>query len=434
MVGPFFGGTSVPWTLLARTLQTKTSGEEQRFTSEQRNSEVFEQGSRERNFELTDLWGTKEKMLRAPEVHDTRADDLYEWNRRGRRWVFTWNNPPDNWRNVLRAGDQPGLDKGYYDNVEAHVDVMRVGMNKEEIEENELGPLNIDEIKGTRCIMLNGRPWDTIVKFLVAEEEEAPSTGTKHIQGYVEFNCVVRYRSLRRAFPIYWDIAGGGREVNVEYCTKGGNEEKIIRVGEMSETMSARVSKKQGKVQMLKELIDMNWEDFMDKYPYETFMHGAKLLEYKKRKTRMNKPWDGKLEDKNIWIWGPARTGKSRWAHEQVEVEEAYIKMQNKWWDGYDRDKHKVVIIEDADPMYLKALTGHIKIWSDRYGFDAEIKGGSMRIDPGMYNLIVTSNHSMDDIWGGEDLEAIRSRFTEWHIEDRADVRLKSNILLVNNH
>ena len=57
-----------------------------------------------------------------------------------------------------------------------------------------------------------------------------------------------------------------------------------------------------------------------------------------------------------------------------------------------------------------------MKIWSDRYAFNGEIKGGTVYVEPGRWYLIVTSNHSIDEVFQGapeDDRNAIKRRFTE---------------------
>lgn len=121
------------------------------------------------------------------------------------------------------------------------------------------------------------------------------------------------------------------------------------------------------------------------------------------------------------WICGTTGIGKSRYIRDTYPSA-VYFKPQNKWWDGFTGEK--IVLIDDFDKS--GACLGHyLKIWSDCYSFNAEIKGSTIK--PVYDKFFITSQYRPSDIWcAGSDREkwdeemkdAIERRFTICTIEN----------------
>lgn len=125
---------------------------------------------------------------------------------------------------------------------------------------------------------------------------------------------------------------------------------------------------------------------------YEGYVK-RRLAELTPRRT-----FDGELSYKNIWIVGPPGCGKSRMVHDTFS--DIYFKSLNKWWDQYEGQK--CVLIEDADPNKCEHLAYYFKIWADRYSFAGELKCGRIQINASDYNLVVTSNYSIEECFPNE--------------------------------
>ena len=321
----------------------------------------------------------------------TRESTITSVNTKGKRWCFTWNNPPENWQVVLSAEEQI---------------------------EDEDGPASVLR----RSVVQK-------IKKLVAEEEFAPSTGTKHIQGYVHFETQFWRNTLMTAFGgnIYFISARGTELDNYKYCTKTGRN--VLKIGEFTQETEKWVSKLQRTKQMLEDVTSLTWMEFTEKWPLEAFHQRNKLLDWKSDHIKKHNAWDGDLRKKNWWIWGPPGVGKSRWVRSQFEPNEICTKWQNKWFDGYDDLETKCILFEDVDPDKIKVLMTFLKTWADRYYQTQEIKGAKTVINPGKWFIVITANYSMEEcIENNIDLQALKRRFSEVEIKDSNDIYLNTRL------
>lgn len=233
-------------------------------------------------------------------------------------------------------------------------------------------------------------------------EEIAPTTGTPHLQGYVQlvkrkaFNVVTKMLPKCHITPCL-----GGSQDNVNYCNKACTN--VVEFGILRTIARAR-AKQATDWQILIDLahkgeLDRIRNDHPREYAiyYKTFKQMA--LDGLQARQRVRQC---------LWIYGAPGTGKSRAVADLFP--EAYWKNANKWWDGYRGED--TVILDDLGSAKLYEL---LKRWADRYKVIGEVKGGA--IDLSYDRFIVTSNFHPGEL-GSQDIgvpgvtiQAVERRF-----------------------
>lgn len=207
---------------------------------------------------------------------------------------------------------------------------------------------------------------DKWVKYMIAGRETCPTTGTPHIQAYVELKDNIRFSTILNMLPkrAHVEIAGGTAEQNTKYCSK---EENVIinfgtpkQQGKRTDLLGIAEKIKEGK--SIKKLIEDG--DIATQCGLQVTQT---LLPYFEQ-TRNWKP-------EVIWIHGESGSGKSRLA--RTIAPNAYDKaVQNDWWQGYDA--HEDVLFDDFRDSQIN-LVEMLRIL-DRYPHEVNVKNGSRQL------------------------------------------------------
>lgn len=238
--------------------------------------------------------------------------------------------------------------------------------------------------------------------YLIVGKEVAPETGTDHLQGFIYFKNAKAFGATKSLLGerYHLEAAKGNIEQNYAYCSKGGN----------FATWGTRPLSQTEKGEANKARYESAWA-LAKEGKFEEIDGDIRFKSYRTMK-EIYKDYAPRIDDAGNevghWIFGEAGVGKSRTARERFPV--FYPKLANKWWDGYQREE--AVILDDLDPDNAKYITGHLKLWTDRYEFVAESKGGSMRIRP--KHFVVTSQYSIAECFSDpRTVAAFKRRFKE---------------------
>lgn len=241
----------------------------------------------------------------------------------------------------------------------------------------------------------NLRNWDAI-SYAVLGREIAPTTGTPHIQGYLEFKSPKKFTTLKKMMPRARLVPRNGTAAQAaEYCKKDDNFEEWGQISHQG---------KRSDIQTVRDMLNEG-SNMRDVVQVSNTYQAIRMAEVHLKYFEKPRTWKPHV----VWCYGPTGTGKSRYAYEQCEGHDTYTAMSTgKWFEGYDRHTH--VIIDDMRRNFM--MFNELLKFLDRYEYRVEFKGGSRQML--CTHIYITSCYHPADLYDTrEDIGQLTRRIDE---------------------
>lgn len=229
--------------------------------------------------------------------------------------------------------------------------------------------------------------------YLLSCEEEAPTTGHKHIHIYAHFSHPYRLSKKILNYKAHIEICKGSPKENIKYIEKNGNI--LDEIGERP---------RQG-IKTVKELRETNIDD-IDPHLYNI---KCKIDDKKNEEDQFFNMLDEIEKDELkgpeiIYICGDSGKGKTYKAYKialskfekkdigKLTIENNFIQITN--------ERAKCYIIEEFRPSQIKAAS-FLQL-TDKYGYTCNIKGSFKSIRPQC--IIIASIIKPEDLYKNEEI------------------------------
>jgi len=261
------------------------------------------------------------------------------------------------------------------------------------------------QVFGIRAAVDAGR-----AKYLCFQGEIAPTTGTKHLQGFVSFNDPVTMGAcVKRLGPGKPHVERMRSTIDecVAYCQKEDTADPDRPFVEFG-VRPAGAGNGSGSRTDWEEIRDLLKEGQGLEAIAES--HPGHFIRYTRGIERLSALYESPRREKTLvyWYYGATGTGKSRLAF--ACYPDAYVKMgTNKWWDGYE---HNDAVVIDDYRVGLCPFNELLRMF-DRNPLRVEAKGCTKHFNSGV--IVVTAPKAPLDMWAGreaEDLNQLMRRIT----------------------
>jgi len=251
--------------------------------------------------------------------------------------------------------------------------------------------------------------WGSIsCQYIVYGREVAPTTGQKHLQGYIKFPIVKSFKQVKQLHDsAHWEPCKSG-PASITYCKKDGDfyeRGEVPTPGKRTDLADVYETIKTG----------ASYADVLDAHPSAAIQYSQGIIR------AIHAQIAHRSQDtipEVHWFHGPTASGKSRTAFEQAGPDAYVWCATGKFWEGYTGQTH--VIFDDFRPEQM-SFSLLLRVL-DRYRFTVETKGSSCPLAATHFWITTplspdatytATNHNTGATWERENIAQLVRRCSE---------------------
>jgi len=232
------------------------------------------------------------------------------------------------------------------------------------------------------------------VELLCFQEEKCPSTGRRHLQGFVRFNGNKRLAAVKTWLgddAAHLEIAKGTPRANLDYCSKADSATGDFRF--QHGDFDLHVQGKRTDLDVVVERIRAgdSMESINDQFPTQVIKFGRGIQ--LSRSLHLARLAPSTFPRTVIVLYGRSGSGKSLWARQFAQANNLTVYSKNltkssdtQWFDGYDGEA--CLILDDFTDQAVSFR--ELLIWTDIYKHRIQVKGAMSMA--AWSHVIITSN------------------------------------------
>lgn len=213
----------------------------------------------------------------------------------------------------------------------------------------------------------------TNFRFTIFQKELAPTTGTPHYQGYVEFTNNTRITTIqnRTTDNFHCTPARGSRSQNVTYCSKPDTHVEGPWTSGTSTQQGTRTDLT-GLANMAMTATSLREVIAFDPAGFCRYSRGLQTIHTTFRAARTTAPTV-------VLLYGPPGTGKTRHIMDNYDHENVYVKQtDDRFFDGYEGQD--VFLLDDFAGRASKMSLKFCLMLLDRYPVALPVKGSTVSL------------------------------------------------------